>query len=288
MANDNPSEELRNPSPPVDHAPAPAPPIVAEGEDAERQMRRISRRSFLWGAAAVGAGLGGLRWLDTRRTEDGLVWPLRRVLETNEDVWRDLSSNSRLATTFPASRIEPLRANGDIGLGEDFDASQWSLQLEGLAEGDGTATVSLEQIKALPRIDIITELRCIEGWSNIVQWTGVRMVDFVRKYPPSTPSGDALDLTKKPDDVPAYAGLATPDGGYYVGLETAALLHPQTLLCYAMNGKPLLPQHGAPLRLAIPIKYGIKNIKRIGTISYTNKRPADYWAEQGYDFYAGH
>jgi len=140
----------------------------------------------------------------------------------------------------------------------------------------------------MPRMDIISELRCIEGWATVVQWTGVRMADFIRKYPPAARSGEDPDLVKRPDDMPAYAGMVTPDGGYYVGLEMPALLHPQTLLCYAMNGKPLLPEHGAPLRLAIPTKYGIKNIKRIGTITYTNKRPADYWAEQGYDYYAGH
>lgn len=82
--------------------------------------------------------------------------------------------------------------------------------------------------------------------------------------------------------------LETPDGGYYVGLDMESALHPQTLLCYEMNGQPLSLEHGAPLRLVIPVKYGIKNIKRIGTIRYTDTRPADYWAERGYDWYAGH
>jgi DMSO/TMAO reductase YedYZ molybdopterin-dependent catalytic subunit len=81
--------------------------------------------------------------------------------------------------------------------------------------------------------------------------------------------------------------MATPDEGYYVGLDMASALHPQTLLCYEMNGKPLALEHGAPLRLAIPVKYGIKNLKRIGTITYTDQKPADYWAERGYDWYAG-
>jgi DMSO/TMAO reductase YedYZ molybdopterin-dependent catalytic subunit len=64
-------------------------------------------------------------------------------------------------------------------------------------------------------------------------------------------------------------------------------LQSQTLLCYEMNGSPLAIENGAPLRLVIPTKYGIKNIKRIGTITYTDQRPADYWAEEGYDWYAG-
>jgi len=54
-----------------------------------------------------------------------------------------------------------------------------------------------------------------------------------------------------------------------------------------VNGKPLPLENGAPLRLIIPVKYGIKNLKRIGTITFSNNRPPDYWAEQGYDYYSG-
>jgi len=82
-------------------------------------------------------------------------------------------------------------------------------------------------------------------------------------------------------------GLETPDSGYYVGLDSDSALHPQTLLCYEMQGAPLTPAHGAPLRLVTPVKYGIKNIKRIGAIKFQDNRPADFWAEQGYDWYAG-
>jgi DMSO/TMAO reductase YedYZ molybdopterin-dependent catalytic subunit len=65
-------------------------------------------------------------------------------------------------------------------------------------------------------------------------------------------------------------------------------MHPQTLLCYEMNGKPLPMDQGYPLRLIIPVKYGIKSIKRIGSIYFSDQRPADYWAERGYDYYSGH
>ncbi|MFN2454476.1 MAG: molybdopterin-dependent oxidoreductase [Pyrinomonadaceae bacterium] len=151
-----------------------------------------------------------------------------------------------------------------------------------------TADFTLDDIKRLPRVEMVTELKCIEGWSVMVRWAGARFADFIAKYPPDTRSGNEPDVFKKPEDLVEYVSLETPDGGYYVGLEMASALHPQTLLCYEMNGQPLTPEHGAPLRLAIPVKYGIKNIKRIGTIRYTNKRPADYWAERGYDWYSGH
>ena len=104
----------------------------------------------------------------------------------------------------------------------------------------------------------------------------------------ATRSGRTFDPRESPSDLLDYAALATPGGGYYVGLDMASALHPQTLLCYEMDGRPLTPEHGAPLRLVIPVKYGIKNLKQIGTIRFTDVRPADYWAERGYDWYAGH
>jgi DMSO/TMAO reductase YedYZ molybdopterin-dependent catalytic subunit len=55
-----------------------------------------------------------------------------------------------------------------------------------------------------------------------------------------------------------------------------------------MNGQPLSEAHGAPLRLISAVKYGYKCIKRISVIELTDRRPADYWAQRGYDWYAGH
>ncbi len=123
-----------------------------------------------------------------------------------------------------------------------------------------------------------TELRCIEGWSEVVHWAGARLADLASATGLATRGGRPF----------GYAALQTPDGNYYVGLDMASALHPQTLLCYEMDGQPLTPEHGAPLRLVIPVKYGIKNLKQIGTIRFTDVRPADYWAERGYDWYAGH
>src|SRR5262249_57861453 len=122
----------------------------------------------------------------------------------------------------------------------------------------------------------------------VVHWTGARLADFIAKCPPTTRSGDPADVRRRPEDLVGYVSLETPDQGYYVGLDMESALHPQTLLCYEMNGRPLTLAHGAPLRLVIPVKYGIKNIKRIGTIRFTDRRPPDYWAERGYDWYAGH
>ncbi len=234
-----------------------------------------TRRSFLTGGIATLAGAAAYGWIRTRTPENGIAWPLRRSLETNEQLARAYFRPTRLAPEFDTGSAEMPPANGNIGLEDDFEASRWSLQVSGLAAMGGRATVTLAAIRTLPKVEFVTELKCVEGWSRRVRWGGARLADFARQFPPAHNGPDA------------YVGLTTPDGDYYVGLDMASALHPQTLLCYEMDGRPLTNEHGAPLRLVIPIRYGIKNLKRIGTISFTNTRPPDYWAERGYDYYAG-
>ena len=134
---------------------------------------------------------------------------------------------------------------------------------------------TIEEIRALPKTEIVYDFKCVEGWDQIQHWGGVRFSDFIRHF--------QLEEQAKMN----YVGLETPDGKYYVGLDRESALHPQTILAYEMNEQPIEDKHGAPLRLIIPVKYGIKNLKRIGTITFSDTRPRDYWAEQGYDYYSG-
>jgi DMSO/TMAO reductase YedYZ molybdopterin-dependent catalytic subunit len=232
-------------------------------------MRRLTRRSFLTGAVAAAAGLAGWNWVRTQPAEDDVPWPLRRVLQFNERLARAGFREGSMAPTFPAEQAEEPRTNGGIGQVRTFDPKTWQLQVRGT--GGRELRLPLDDVRRLPRVEHVTELKCVEGWSNVVRWAGVRLRDFAEHYRLAGP----------------YVDLRTPDGGYYVGLDAASALHPQTLLCYEMNGAPLMPAHGAPLRLVIPVKYGIKNLKWIGLIRFTEDRPADYWAERGYDWYAG-
>lgn len=260
--------------------------LDAWNEQVRRRMRQQTRRGFLGLAVGLAAGFGAWEWLTSRREIDGIPWPFRKTLETNEQLARDYFSTKRLAPTFSPDRVGADRVNGDEGMGDDFDPAAWRLKVEGLASAPGLLMLTLDAIKKLPRQEMTTEFKCIEGWSVVVKWAGARFIDFMRAYPPQTMSGDPFSLGS-PEDLPPYVSMATPDGGYYVGLDMESMLHPQTLLCYEMNGAPLTDEHGAPLRLVIPVKYGVKNIKRLGTIRYASLRPADDWAERGYDWYIG-
>ncbi len=255
-------------------------PSEPDGDDLEPKLRRLSRRGFAGAGVAALAGLAGWRWLVTRREEDGLSWPFRRVLGLNERLGRATFGTSRKAPEFRRDEALEPRVNGEIGLDTTLDPAAWRLRVVGQAGDRGARFFRLDEIKALPRVEMTTELKCIEGWSTVVNWAGARLADLATM--------SDLAFRGRLDDFLPYTTLETPDAAYYVGLDTASALHPQTLLCYEMNGRPLSPEHGAPLRLVIPVKYGIKNLKQIGTIRFTESRPHDYWAERGYDWYAGH
>lgn len=251
---------------------------------ARKQMSQRSRRNFLIGGATALVGVFGWRWMSDE-TKEAL---LRRTFEFNERVSQMFYRPSRLSPEFPRDRVSPRRMNGAAGLDEGFDPASWSLSIGGLANRTADLIVSLDQIKALPRTEMTTQLKCVEGWSIIVNWAGVRFSDFAAAYLPKTRDGSVPDVFNHPENLAPYVSLTTPNEEYYVGWDMPSILHPQTLLAYEMNGAPLLPEHGAPLRLASPTKYGIKQIKRIGRIEFTAERPKDYWAEQGYDWYSGH
>jgi len=214
------------------------------------------------------------KWVRSQPEDNGAPKPLRAVLNTNEKIFMGLFANNHLAKSYPVKDAVPrVRVNGDAGMSNNFDASKWKLQLVKVP-GD-TLYISIDEIKALPKTEIIFDFKCIEGWSQVTHWAGVKFTDFIKKY--------GLDQQSQMN----FVGFNTPDKEYYVGIDMKSIVHPQTLLCYEMNGQPLPMNQGFPLRLIIPVKYGVKNIKRIGTIFFSNERPPDYWYERGYDYYGG-
>jgi hypothetical protein len=138
--------------------------------------------------------------------------------------------------------------------------------------------LTMDDVTRFPQQELVTQFKCIEGWSQIVHWGGVRLRDLLEAYPPAKNADGST---------PRYVYMETPDGDYYCGFDLQVCEHPQSMLVTEMSGRPLNQWHGAPIRLHMPIKYGYKQIKRIGLIAYTDMRPDDYWTKLGYDWYAG-
>lgn len=232
--------------------------------------------SFFSFFVIAGAAFFGWKWLRHQPSSSGKTSaPLRKVLDANESIFNGFLSNKHLTKEYPFSKAaNPARVNGDLGMKSAFDPTTWALNV--IRGKSDTLKITLDEIKKLPKIEFAFNFKCIEGWSQITHWGGVKLADFMKAY----------NLTD--EAAMKYLGLATPDKQYYVGIDMPSALHPQTILCYELNGKPLPLNQGYPLRLIIPVKYGVKSLKRIGFMYFDNKRTPDYWADvKGYDYFSG-
>ena len=213
-------------------------------------------------------------------------------MDLNSKIFARDYDNPSLAKEFSKSiATRNVRVNGKLGLVSIMDSTQWQLKVVRFFSltplTSDTISIGMDEIKKLPKTEVVFNFKCIEGWSQITWWGGVRFSDFAKKYNIGTRNNSVPDTENHADEIVNYCGLSTPDGEYYVGIDMPSMMHPQTILCYEMNGQPLTENHSAPLRLIIPVKYGIKHIKRIGTIFFSDEQPPDYWAMKGYDYFAG-
>jgi DMSO/TMAO reductase YedYZ molybdopterin-dependent catalytic subunit len=266
------------------------PPLVTEV--APQVLRYRTRRDLLlFGASAITA-LAGAGVLLPQATLDrlgvhrninprGKEWLLNEALRIDDDVAEALYSGNRRVPTYTRAQITPLKNNYNGATPDPGYISGWNLTLDGLASG---LNISLDIRDLTTRFSMheqITRLVCVEGWSAVAWWAGLRFDDLLRTYPPMTQAKWArvessvnLDASGNPDP-------------YFMSLDLATAGHLQTLLATHLNGHPLTVDHGAPLRLLVPVKLGLKNVKAITKITYSAEEPKDYWAERGYSRYDG-
>jgi DMSO/TMAO reductase YedYZ molybdopterin-dependent catalytic subunit len=256
-------------------------------------LRRWTRRDLL----IVGAGalatlvVGGSQlprnvWQQLGLNQGGATgpenkWLLNQALRLDDEVSTLLYSPQHLVPTYTKSQVTPLKNNYNGATPDPAYLPGWHLTLDGLASGM-TVSLDIESLVARHQIhDQITRLVCVEGWSAIAWWSGLRFDDLLQAYPPVSQAKWALLESSVNLDA-----NGNPDP-YFVSIDLLTAQHPQTLLATHQNGKPLTVEHGAPLRLVVPVKLGLKNIKAITRITYTKHEPPDYWAKRGYSRYDG-
>ncbi|MCA1611673.1 MAG: molybdopterin-dependent oxidoreductase, partial [Acidobacteria bacterium] len=267
-------------------------------------VRSRTRRDFLLFGAGALAAAGGLWWLLPDETRAHHLTPalreridslharvgatserrekfLDRALTFDDDVAEALYSRDRSVRTYSRSQTTPLRNNYNGATPGPSYIAGWSLTVTGLAS-DRTERLSLpDLLRRFPRRDQVTRLCCVEGWSAVAWWGGLRFGDFLHAYPPA-----AGARWVKLESAVNLDGAGRPDP-YYVSIDLDTARHPQTLLATHFSGKPLPVEHGAPLRLLAPMKLGLKNIKAITSIEFSDEEPEDYWNERGYSKYDG-
>ncbi len=234
----------------------------------QREWRRLNRREVLKLTPLVLAGA-----FIVPKLREPVLQAALRASDWSSGL---LFSRARLAPTYAASAVVPLEKfpyNGYDVLEPDLDLDSWSLVVEGKAQRPGE--YRLEQIRLLPKITQNVRHVCVEGWDVIGNFAGARIADFLQSIG-ADPHARFLEVECADD--------------YYESIDMASAVHPQSLLCYEMYGKPLDRGHGAPLRLHLPTKLGYKQAKYVTTLRVTDVLTAGrrgYWEDQGYGWFAG-
>ena len=240
-------------------------------KQAARRLEQPARRLFLRSSLTLGglSLLSGCAIVD----EDSAEQVLMKVSRFNDRVQGWLFDPKLLAPTYPESMITrpfPFNAYYDEDKVPEIDAASYRLELGGLVADKHAWT--LPELRALPQTDQITRHICVEGWSAIGKWGGVRFSDFLSRV--------GADTSAK------YIGFKCADD-YYTSIDMPTALHAQTLLTLTYDGRQLPPRYGFPMKLRMPTKLGYKNPKHIQAIFVTNTYPGGYWEDQGYNWFGG-
>jgi DMSO/TMAO reductase YedYZ molybdopterin-dependent catalytic subunit len=234
-------------------------------------IRSIERRLFLKSSLSLGALalLSGCELTDDENVQRVLLGMSR----WNDAAQAWLFNPNKLAPEYPEGAItRPFPFNAYYREDEVrvVDGTSYKLELSGLIREKKPWT--LPELYALPQTSQVTRHICVEGWSAIGKWSGVRFSDFLARI--------GADTTAK------YVGFECADD-YTTSIDMATALHPQTLLTFRFADQLLPPKYGFPMKLRIPTKLGFKNPKHITAMYVTNDYPGGYWEDQGYNWYSG-
>lgn len=172
-------------------------------------------------------------------------------------------------------------------LAKNFNVQPWQLEI---VDGDqNKKQFSLKDIKSFTQHNRTYRLRCVEGWSAVIPWTGIQLRDLILSID-SKPKAKYLKFESvfRPTEMVGQRRENFP-WPYTEGLRMDEALHPLTLLAFGMYDEELAPQCGAPIRLVVPWKYGFKSLKALTKITFTDDQPAGSWSQISpgeYGFYA--
>jgi len=237
--------------------------------DLLQPRHRLLRRHFLQlsGLSSISLVLGGCGSNLFAETVNDAFEPLNQRVETL------LFKPQTPVPEFPPSAIEPdaLLINS-FGETPRLNPATFRLVIDG--EVNNPLSLSMDEIRRMPLTSMIIRHVCVEGWAAIVQWGGVRLRDLVQLVQPKSSA--------------RYVYFQSADG-YSESWDLDSVLHPQTLMAYQKNDRPLPIDNGAPLRLASPVKLGYKQSKWVTRITLVNElMPSKgYWEDRGYEWYAG-
>ena len=271
---------------------------IAERE-ATPECAYLNRRRFLMASAATGAGLllgctGGRSRADQKAEEAAIripeapegIYPAERNPAYTVD--RPLTEEGVAATynnfyEFSAVKDQVWR------LVDRFRTRPWTVEVTGLVEKPGVFDVD-DLVRRMPLEERLYRFRCVEAWAMTVPWTGFPLNALVKAVRPTSEARYVRMVTfLRPEEAVGQKRQQWYPWPYFEGLHMREAMNDLTLLVTGIYGHALPKQHGAPIRLIVPWKYGYKSIKSIVAIQFTRERPPTFWnrvAPDEYDFWS--
>jgi len=171
---------------------------------------------------------------------------------------------------------------------KNFTTNPWTVEVSGLVNKPQTFAIE-DLLKQFTQEERVYRLRCVEGWSMVIPWTGFSLAGLLKQVEPTSAAKYVrFETVMRPEEMPGQSS-SYYTWPYVEGLRLDEAMHDLTLMATGVYGKPILPQNGAPLRLAVPWKYGFKSIKSIVKIELVAEQPTSLWmnaAPDEYGFYA--
>ena len=236
-----------------------------------------SRRQFLKGMAALVGGSALLAACgDAATPADTGVTPL------------DIQTDYEAATNYNNFYEFTTDKEGVAERAKNFTTTPWTVEVGGLVNKPKTYAIE-DLLKQFPQEERVYRLRCVEGWSMVIPWTGFPIAKLLQDVEPTAEAKYVrFESVLRPEEMPGQ-NRGPYTWPYVEGLRVDEAMNDLALLVTGAYGKPTLPQNGAPLRLAVPWKYGFKSIKSIVKIELVAEQPTSLWMEAApneYGFYA--
>jgi sulfoxide reductase catalytic subunit YedY len=236
-----------------------------------------SRRRFLAGAGALGAGLLLPPWA---RAGCGAIAGPGLLPGEQPSTWEQITTYNNFYEYSPDKHAV-------AELARNLNPHPWTVRVEG--EVERPRTLDLDDLRrAFAAEDRIYRMRCVEGWSKVVPWQGFPLCALLAQARP-TSRAKFVRFTSLHDPLRFYGQRRpTLPWPYTEALAIGEAMHPLTILATGLYGRPLPNQNGAPVRLVVPWKYGYKSIKSIVAIHLEERQPATTWSQVAPSDYSFH
>ena len=249
----------------------------------------LDRRKFLRDAGLLGAAAIAGRGLWD------LVSPTNALAASKLNV----ASKSSFSTTEKQNSLDDISHYNnyyEFGVDKDqpaelsrnFKTDGWMVEVSGECAKKGKFSID-DILKGETIEERVYRHRCVEAWSMVIPWNGIPLANFIKRCEP-TGKAKYIKMTTALDrkQMPGVQSDVL-DWPYVEGLRMDEAMHPLTILVVGLYGEMLPNQDGAPIRLAVPWKYGFKHVKSIQKIEFVEKEPVNTWQRQApreYGFYA--